>query len=400
MPPHPFGAPFFQPSAANGAYDFEDALKEAIQRSLQERQLKEHIKEMKEKLSSQTEQVKVEGPIPELIKDTPSPVVVSVESSPEPAEPEPMETEPTTGEEDHSTASKAVKVLLEIKEASTAASTENEEESFGDEDEIVVDPEDDDSDDEAIHVETVDAADKSDDGSLVEQFDPLTAGPSFSSDAAGNGDVAEALGHTLDQCARAIDAMVSELNRSDSRTSDASQDQDDDDSDFPPNQGATILESVDDENKQQQPKDDEKSEDGWQVVTESQQITEDEALARAAQFVGSALFNSDISARSAVMSTLSGSGGSLSTNLSSIPTLPSVVPSITPSAGEEASAIPTAQLQRWAVQLKQLHELGFHDEKVNIAILERMSAANVGADLFEEISVTQVVNALLNGKME
>ncbi len=34
-----------------------------------------------------------------------------------------------------------------------------------------MDPEDDDSDDEAIHVETVHAADKSNDGSLVEKFD-------------------------------------------------------------------------------------------------------------------------------------------------------------------------------------------------------------------------------------
>jgi hypothetical protein len=50
-----------------------------------------------------------------------------------------------------------------------------------------------------------------------------------------------------------------------------------------------------------------------------------QGLACAAQFVGSALLNS---ARSAVLATLSGSGGSLSTNLSSIPTSPSVVPSV------------------------------------------------------------------------
>jgi hypothetical protein len=46
-----------------------------------------------------------------------------------------METELTAGEKGHSTISKAVEVLLEIKGSLSAASTENEAESGGEEDE-------------------------------------------------------------------------------------------------------------------------------------------------------------------------------------------------------------------------------------------------------------------------
>ena len=49
---------------------------------------------------------------------------------------------------------------------------------------------------------------------------------SFSVDAVGNGDVAEVLGQTLDQCADAIDAMVKEMNRSSSESSTESKDDD------------------------------------------------------------------------------------------------------------------------------------------------------------------------------
>ncbi len=73
--------------------------------------------------------------------------------------------------------------------------------------------------------------------------------------------------------------------------------------------------------------------------------------------------------------------------------LPSTVPSI--SAGTHLSQVAAAQRARWASQLLKLSELGFDNERLSVDILERLQAANIGVDSDEDVSVTQVVNAIL-----
>jgi hypothetical protein len=57
-----------------------------------------------------------------------------------------------------------------------------------------------------------------------------------------------------------------------------------------------------------------------------------------------------------------------------------------------------SQRARWCTQLEQLRELGFDDESKCVDILERLQAANIGVESEEDITVTHVVNMILEGK--
>lgn len=121
------------------------------------------------------------------------------------------------------------------------------------------------------------------------------------------------------------------------------------------------------------------SEEDWQVVLgDKQDDKQDEMIARAAQLLGSALFESDL--HSSENNTVS--------NMS----LPSSIPSLASVADSNISPV---VLDKWAVHLNQLHELGFYADKKSVEILERLTAANIGVDSEDEVSVTQVVNELL-----
>merc|ERR1711915_133677 len=121
------------------------------------------------------------------------------------------------------------------------------------------------------------------------------------------------------------------------------------------------------------------SEEDWQVVLgDKQDDKQDEMIARAAQLLGSALFESDL--HSSENNTVS--------NMS----LPSSIPSLASAADSNISPV---VLDKWAVHLNQLHELGFYADKKSVEILERLTAANIGVDSEDEVSVTQVVNELL-----
>jgi hypothetical protein len=214
---------------------------------------------------------------------------------------------------------------------------------------------------------------------------------SFSSEAAGNGEAAEALGLTLDQCADAIDAMMTEVERGVRHDHDVSSINSDDEVEDEivveaevvdnEEQGHTIVDGEDlqDEVNSQ-------GSDDWQeVVNEDAQFANDEMIARAAQFLGSALFESDMSQHvDLTNSNLSTASSALTftPTIASSPTLVDVAP---------------AQLERFAHQLFQLRELGFEDEAHIIEILERFTAANIGSDSDDEVSVDRVVNELLKG---
>ena len=228
---------------------------------------------------------------------------------------------------------------------------------------------------------------------------------SFSSEAAGNGEAAEALGLTLDQCADAIDAMMTEVERDMHHTCDVSVDTSESASDcsddehlveadilFEPEfedavedeeYGHTIVDGDDRHDRDEVST---QASDDWQVVDEDAQLANDEMIARAARFLGSALFESELS-RSDAATHVDLSNSNLSTASSALTYAPTILSEPSP-----------AQLSRWALQLSQLQDLGFYDNAGHVEILERFSAANIGSDFDDEVTVTRVINELLKSE--
>jgi hypothetical protein len=277
---------------------------------------------------------------------------------------------------------------------------------------------------------------------------------SFASAAAGNGEIAEAIGITLDHCAEAIDAIVSEFNKEASKHSSTNEkvgkelvesavvsavgaasasssvvmelanafeetkkEENQDDVSAMTNSFVShkepligsepdivveptmleeemFLKEEETEVESEEPKEEtvivepsapvdemdeiveaeDSSDDEWSVVND-----DDEMMARAAQMIGSAIFEGDNTAESVVSSATS---------------VPSTVPSLNSTSGK----VMANQRALWSAHLSQLSELGFEDEAKNVEILERLNAANIGVDSTDEITVTEVVNQLLNAQ--
>lgn len=203
---------------------------------------------------------------------------------------------------------------------------------------------------------------------------------SFANDAEGNGDVAAALGETMDAIANAIDAMLLDefSTKSDGVLVDALSGSSAAGSarDTTSKAGATILSGEEEEEEEV------RSEDGsqisWDVVGNN-----DDALARAARVIGSALLESQSKSQTSTNEAVSMLGSDHS------------VPTTLPSVASGNYGVTQAQLDRWVLQLNQLHELGFLNDALNIETMERLEAANIGSDLSEEISVERVVNELM-----
>lgn len=163
--------------------------------------------------------------------------------------------------------------------------------------------------------------------------------------------------------------------------------------------GATILDSVKSRPHVEEGADAESSASsigGWHVVDEDNLETqdadtqgEDEAIALAAQLIGSTLFNSDMSRSGENLSTLSGSADS---GASASVSMASSVPTNVASIASEPS-LTVQQRSRWVSQLAQLKELGFDEDRC-VEVLERLTAANIGVEAEEEVTVAQVVNEL------
>ena len=205
---------------------------------------------------------------------------------------------------------------------------------------------------------------------------------SFSSDAVGNGDVAEAIGATLDMVVGQITEMLDEQADVKTGVSEVS------------NPGEIIV------NPDHPATDGDRNEtDGdWSVVKSvvsegSNGTTEEEQIARAASMLGSALFNSDMkNSVENVSSKISAPGDARSVSSFSVPS------SVPTDVGTNNSVSPS-QLARWSTELEKLCALGFEEEKC-VEILERLSAANIGVDSEdEEISLELVVNKLLEERL-
>lgn len=206
------------------------------------------------------------------------------------------------------------------------------------------------------------------------------------------GETAAVLGDVMDQIALAIRGMNDELER------DASKNQEDNDSDAE----EVVVEETDKEvvveTVEEQPSDDktgavilggdsnedEVSQNSWDVVAVEDQAAHDESLARAAFAIGSALYESDLSASRA---NSNGNNPSVAASLESVPTT-------LPSLGSDVP-LPTILLQKWHKQLEKLHELGFYNDALTIETLERLQAANIGCGVEEEISITRLVNEMI-----
>lgn len=206
---------------------------------------------------------------------------------------------------------------------------------------------------------------------------------SYEQDAAGNGEVAEAVGAALDKVANMITEMLEEADSPSKNCKPpavvpAGSVQEKSGGDI--DSGALIVENVGSANPEESAV---KEESEWEVVDGDNEARKaDDDIARAAGMLGSALFNSDLRESTE-------SDGENVSNLSDSFSVPSTVPTI---GG-------TASQARWNPQLTKLRDMGFVDENKNIEILERLEAANmgVGAD-FDEISVTRVVDLILQEK--
>jgi len=184
---------------------------------------------------------------------------------------------------------------------------------------------------------------------------------SFSDDASG--DIATFVGETLDRMADAIE----ELNNED---------------------GAKIVDGEEEEDNDSNSD----SSGDWSVVDEEMRI------ARSVEALGSALFNSDLrsaeelqaSAQVSAVSALTHGSGSSSVDVSSATSVPTTIRSL-----PQGTDVSPVQLDRWASQLTQLHELGFLNDALSVDVLETLAAANIGVDSDEEVTVQQVIDTMM-----
>ena len=175
---------------------------------------------------------------------------------------------------------------------------------------------------------------------------------SFTDDASG--DIAAFVGETLDRMADAIE----DLNEVD---------------------GTKI---VDGEEEDEDELSHTSSGSGWSVVDEEQRI------ARSMEALGSALFHSDL--RSSEGEQVTAVSALSHDSLSTATSVPTTIRSL--AVGTEVSPV---QLERWAMQLQQLHELGFLNDAASVDVLETLAAANIGVDSDDEVTVQQVIDAMM-----
>ena len=329
----------------------------------------------------------------------------AVETSPSPSAPteEEIVVSPTSNVEAFDKAFDEASRRNLIVETSAVAPTP----SAPTEEEIVVEPFGEEKVKKSIKVETVeDEDDEEEEDSVVSDTSKKSSeepsrvvsknilqDESFASDALGSGDVAESIGIMLDKVAGEISDMLAA------------------EAEAKEESGATILEDSD----ASPPGSKDEDSDDWHLVnddaeSESEAGPKGDDIGRAAEMLGSALFNSDMQSSGEVLSTLSHSHGDVS--LSSATSVPSTVPSLSARTNQvqkapelmldESSASHASEDQRarWAFQLNQLAELGFDNQDEIVDILERLTAANIGVESDEEVDVGRVVNELLKKREE
>jgi len=201
---------------------------------------------------------------------------------------------------------------------------------------------------------------------------------SFASDAVGNGDVAEEMGKTLDMVAGVISEMLAESEDLENPNENGKA------LDNESKQGELIVNSNDGIAKVDESEDDA----DWSVVKSigSNGTTESEKIGKAAEMLGSALFNSDMkNSAEDNDSNLTGSDSSFS--------IPSSVP--TDLGTVHSTVAGPSQVTRWATEIEKLRELGFDNEESCIEILERIGPdSNITVDNTAD-NIDRAINELL-----
>lgn len=114
-------------------------------------------------------------------------------------------------------------------------------------------------------------------------------------------------------------------------------------------------------------------EDEWSIISDDKtQVKHDEDIARAAEMVGSALFNSDTDKNTATKEA--------DKTDRSVSSLEPISPFV---------------LAKWDTELIQLHELGFLHDRKNVDVLERLEASHVGVGSTEKVTIQNAVEHLL-----
>lgn len=233
----------------------------------------------------------------------------------------------------------------------------------------------------------------------------------FAEDAAGQGEVAIAIGHALDEYADAISAVVSEVQKPDTIQIVGSSDSASND----PEMGCTILEGESSSKSEGsgnvivEDASNASSKDDWQLLDEDGEVSSDEMIAQAAQILGSALFQSDISENQEPATTTTDNNNPSSKMEESDLTGESAFSKEENSISKSTiSSVPTdvssifathdihpVALSRWQNELHELHTMGFLDDHRSIEALEYLEAANIGVESNDPVTVEQVVNFLL-----
>lgn len=198
---------------------------------------------------------------------------------------------------------------------------------------------------------------------------------SFASDAVGNGDVAEEMGKTLDMVAGVISEMLSESEDAEKQSKKGKVYS----SDY--KEGEIIVNSESDMTKVDGRDDD----TDWSVVKSigSSGTTESEKIGKAAEMLGSALFNSDMK------NSAEGNGSNLLAS-DSLFSIPSSIPSDLGTVNSRVAG--ACKATRWDTELEKLRELGFNNEAKCIEILEK-----IGSDTSTTaMNIDRVVDELLS----
>lgn len=391
--------------------NFDDSLKEAIRRSLDDVAPKE------EAIKKANDEEKTQEPEPPKIEDTVKPAPTE-ETTPVKQE---VVVEDKVPKKEIVDSKDDIPRSVDIPEKSTAqierlASSESVTEKTS----LSLEVEDEEALEKAMDTESVDSE------KLVSELKeaPSNQSPSskpravnsprnesFASDAVGNGDAAEVIGKTLDMVAGVIDEMLEsgemvsrmteesaefvklsealEKTASDIEKLSESMEATKEDSKLPadePQDGENFAEDGDiivDSNDDEESNNEEEDETDWSVVKSvgSNGTTESQKIGRAAEMLGSALFNSDMKSSAEVMGTNVDASDSFS--------VPSSVPTELGTVNTRLEGF--NPVSKWATQLAKLKELGFDNEEACIEVLERVKADLNREDFHLDFVVNQLV---------
>lgn len=393
--------------------DFEDSLKEAIRRSLDDatKKAKETEKIIAKEVQNIEQQAAViEQKAAELQQTLEKSVETMTKTVIDEASELKKEKVPTSSVEKMSDTTNDIPRSVDIIENNTAdvERLENSD-AMSEKASVSLEVEDEETLQKAMDTESVDSeklvSEPSEGEVLPTLTDILSPSPSskqkgpntpknesFASDAVGSGDVAEVMGKTLDMVAGVISEMLEESGEMEGivreileesgemveSSEDAKESNENLDAESSP--GEIIVNSDDDVSETDEGEDDA----DWSVVKSigSNGTTESRKIGRATEMLGSALFNSDMKSSADGLSSNSMQSESSFSVPSSVPTELGTVTS------RPATSSPAL---KWAAELQTLKELGFDDEECCIGALERIKSDSKTNDIDMELVVNQLL---------